>query len=104
MVWSNEHKKCSTFLAVMLHYQAASGGFDHCGSTEAPDNLHEMLKKGWTYAGEVDQLWAFNRQNQVVCVTAGNSLPFMPALVLLAGGKTRDDLQSIEESLRVTLK
>jgi hypothetical protein len=104
LVWHKEHKKCSSFLTVMLHYQAVSGGFRFCGSAAAPDNLHELLKKGWRYAGELNQLWAFSRQNQVVCVMPGGGLPHMPAMMLLGGAKTKDDLGAIEESLAVSLR
>jgi hypothetical protein len=105
IAWYLEHKKCSTFLKVMLHYQAVSGGFPFIGSASSPDNVHEMLKRdSWTYVGELNQLWAFNRQNQVVCVTPGSGLPFEPAMILLAAGKSKKDWLSIEESLSVALK
>lgn len=102
--WHKEHDKCSTFISVLLHYQAVSDGFRFCGSGAAPDDAHEKLKsKGWEYVGEVNELWAFNRQNQVVCITPGGGLPFMPAMMLMAGGKTAADLKSISDSLGVDL-
>jgi hypothetical protein len=104
MVWAREHRRCSTFLVVVLHYQAVSGGFPYCGSAPAPDNLHERLRDGWKYVGEVNRLWAFNRQDQAVCVMPGGAAPFSPAMVLLAGAKTRSALRSVEEALAVTLK
>jgi len=103
ITWVREHRKCSVFLAVMLHYQAVSGGFRYFGSAASPENVHEKLRE-WNYVGELNQLWAFNRQNQVVCVTPGGGLPFQPAMMLLAGGKTRSDLRSIEDSLSLTLE
>lgn len=104
ITWVREHRRFSVFLEVMLHYQAVSGAFGHLGSAAAPDDLHEKLKNGWKYAGEVNQLWAFGRKNQVVCVSAGGGLPFQPAMMLLAGGKTKRDLHVIEESLGVSLE
>lgn len=68
-----------------------------------PENIHEALKKDWNYVGEVNQLWAFNRRNQVICVTPGGGLPFQPAMMLLAGAKTEADLHAIEKSLSVSL-
>jgi hypothetical protein len=104
ITWVREHRKCSVFVAVMLHYQAVSGGFRYFGSASSPEKVHEILKKDWRYVGELNQLWAFNRQNQVVCVTPGGGLPFQPAMMILAGGKTRSDLRAIEESLSVALE
>lgn len=103
-VWHSEQAKCSTFISVILHYQAVSGGFKYCGSAAAPDDSYEKLKRdGWKYAGEVNQLWAFHRQNQVVCIMPGGALPFMPAMMLMAGGKTAADLSAISVSLGVAL-
>lgn len=104
ITWVREHRRFSVFLEVMLHYQAVSGAFAHLGSAAAPDDVHQKLKNGWKYAGEVNQLWAFGKQNQVVCVTVGGGLPFQPAMMLLAGGKTKRDLAAIEESLSVSLE
>lgn len=102
--WHKVHNKCSTFISVLLHYQAVSDGFRFCGSCTAPDDAHEKMKSsGWEYAGEVNQLWAFNRQNQAVCIMPGGGLPYMPAMMVMAGGKTAADLESIGDSLGVNL-
>jgi hypothetical protein len=101
--WYSERRRCSVFLAVMLHLQAVWGGFNWLGSAEATENVHAILQQDWNYVGDMDQLWAFNRQNQVVCVTAGGN-PIGPAMTLHAGGKTKADLRSIEESLSVTFE
>lgn len=102
--WSKEHNKCSQFLAVILHYQAVSGGFPHCASGDAPKDIHLRLKReGWKYVGQCNQLWAFSRPNQAVCIMANESLPFLSAMMLMAGGKTPADLEAIGQSLRVKL-
>jgi hypothetical protein len=102
--WHKEHDKCSVFISVLLHYQAVSGALGFCASGSAPDDVHKKLKQGWQYVGEANQLWAFSRQNQVVCIMAGGAPPFMPAMVLMAGGKTARDLKAIGDSLGVKLK
>jgi hypothetical protein len=101
--WHKEHDKCSVFISVLLHYQAVSGALGACASGSAPEDVHEMLKQGWQYVGEANQLWAFSRQNQVVCIMAGGGPPFVPAMVLMAGGKTARDLKAIGDSLGVKL-
>lgn len=98
--WHSEHARCSKFITVLLHYQAVSGGLRHCGGGDAPDDVHNQLKRGWTFAGEVSGLWAFSRPNQVVCVMEGMSPT--SDMTLLAGGKTARDLAEIGKSLGVT--
>lgn len=70
--WYKEHSRCSTFISVLLHYQAVSGGFRYCASVPAPDHVYEILKRNWQYAGQLNELWAFSRQNQAVRVVAGS--------------------------------
>ena len=100
--WHKEHDYCSTFISVMLHYQAVSGGYAHCGSAEAPKDLRERLATDWQYAGEVNGLAAASRQNQVLCVMPGSGLPFMPAAMILAGAKTAGELERLRDELGVT--
>jgi len=50
ITWFQEHRRCSVFLAVMLHYQAVNGGFRFCGAAIAPDQSNYRFEKnGWTY-------------------------------------------------------
>lgn len=99
--WYREHPKCSVFLAVMLHYQAVSGGYRHIASSQAPDHAATQLRKHWTYYGEVNGLAAFSRSNQVVCVMPPGDLPFMQKPTLMAGAKTKAEMETIANDLGV---
>jgi hypothetical protein len=100
--WYPEHRKCSVFLAVMLHYQAVSGGFPFYGRADAPEeSSYRFEENGWKYYGEVNSLQAYSRPNQVVCLMPPGDLPFMQRWSVLAGGKTNPDLQTIAADLGV---
>ena len=100
--WHSENARCSTFISVLLHYQAVSGGYRFCSGGTAPDDVHKQLKRGWNYVGEVSELWAFSRPNQVVCIMSGTGL-IDDGMMLMAGGKTARDLIAIGESLGMKL-
>ena len=105
ITWYPEHRKCSVFLAVMLHYQAVNGGLRFSGRADAPDNSsYRFEDHGWTYYGTVNSLQAYSRPNQVVCLMPPGDLPFMQKWVVLAGGKTRIDLKTIAEEIGVDLE
>jgi hypothetical protein len=105
ITWHPEHRKCSVFLAVMLHYQAVSGGFRFYGRADAPDpSNYRFEERGWTYYGEVNSLLAYSRRNQVVCLMPPSDLPFMQKWSVLAGGKTKADLQAIEAELGMAVE
>jgi hypothetical protein len=102
IAWRPEHRKCSVFLAVMLHYQAVNDGFRFCGRADAPEqSSYRFEEHGWRYFGEVGSILAYSRPNQVVCLAPPDDLPFMQKWSILAGGKTRRDLQSIGDELGV---
>jgi len=104
ITWHLEHRKCSVFLAVMLHYQAVSGGFRFSGRADAPDqSSYRFEEHGWTYYGEVNSLEAYSRPNQVVCLLPPGDLPFMQKWSVLAGGKTKSDLEAIAADLGVAV-
>ena len=100
--WSREHRKCSEFLAIMLHYQAVSGGLRFCASAMVPDISHVSLDDSWTYYGECCEVRAYSRPNQVVCLMIWWP-PFadQASLKVSAGGKTKTDLQTIAADLGV---
>lgn len=98
--WHPENARCSTFIKVLLHYQAVSGGYRFCGGGTAPEDVQKRLKRGWTFVGEVSELWAYSRPNQVVCIMSGGEL--IDDMILMAGGKTAKDLAAIGESLGIT--
>jgi hypothetical protein len=93
--WFRDSPRCSTFLAVILHYQAVSGGFKHCAMSSPPEGFKRRLKSGWRCYGTVNRLAAYSRQNQVVCVE--------PEIGILAAGKTHRDLCEIESELELEL-
>lgn len=103
ITWASEHRRCSTFLAVTLHYHAVSGGYRFCSQARAPEkSSYRFEKNGWTYHGEVGEVSAYSRQNQVVCLMPPDDLPFMPARwTILAGAKTKDALSQIGDELEV---
>jgi hypothetical protein len=105
ITWSLEHRKCSVFLAVMLHYQAVNGGLRFCGRADAPERFrHRFEDIGWTFYGEVNTQSAYSRANQVVCLMPPFDTRFMPNWSVLAGGKTKQDLQTIAIDLGVTIQ
>lgn len=104
IAWYPEHRKCSVFLAVMLHYQAVNGGLRFCGQANAPDtSSYRFEEHGWTRYGVVNSLIAYSRPNQVVCLMPPDNLPFLTKWSILAGGKTRADLRQISDELEVKI-
>ena len=105
LVWNLENRKCSQFLAVMLHYQAVNGGFRFCGTGSVSDPPIDRLKRnGWKYAGAINSLTAYSRPNQAVCLMPPGDLPFMRHWSVLAGGKTKSDLSTIAALIDTTLE
>lgn len=104
IAWVPEHRRCSVFLAVTLHYNAVSGGFRFCGSGDAPEqSAYRFKDHGWTCYGEVNSLLAYSRPNQAVCLIPPGNLPFMQRWSVLAGGKTKGDLRAIADELGVAV-
>ncbi len=92
ITWAPEHRKCSVFLAHMLHCQAVMGGFRFYGRADVPEGFdYRFAENGWTYYGEVRSLMAYSRPNQAVCLE--------PPMTVLAGAKTKGGLQAIADDL-----
>ncbi|HEY2584140.1 MAG TPA: hypothetical protein VGI81_00075 [Tepidisphaeraceae bacterium] len=102
--WYPEHRRCSVFLAVMLCYNAVSGGFRLCAKAEVADHAgYRFEKQGWTFYGEVNSLRAYARCGQVLCLLPPGDLPFMNKWSVLIGGKTKSDLQEIADEVGLAI-
>jgi len=66
--WYREQPRCSTFLCVMLHWQAAFGGGMPVSATAlASVALRRILKHNWRFVGEVNRMQAFSKPGKSVC-------------------------------------
>jgi hypothetical protein len=104
--WHPAHRKCSVFLAAMLHHQAVSGGLPHCfcDSIDISDiSKIKFNKDEWRCYGELKGENLFSRPNQVFCFSQVD-LPFRQGWMISAGGKTKRDLKAIGAELGVSVK
>ncbi len=68
LVWERVNSRCSVFLLVMIHREAAFGGAMANAATAAVDgNLVETLDLDWSFVGEVNGLRAYNRRGSAIC-------------------------------------
>jgi len=93
--WYLEHKRCSEFLIVMLHLQAVWAGYDFLGGSSITSEALTKFLIGWTPAGSVNELLAFNRQGAAACV-----LESKDSSQLYVGGRTERDFELIETELK----
>jgi hypothetical protein len=92
--WYLEHERCSEFLLVMLHLQAVWGGYEFLGGSDITSEALGKFLTGWTPAGCVNELLAFNREGGAACVLEGKGLS-----QLYVGGRTERDFEAIETEL-----
>jgi hypothetical protein len=102
-----DHRRCSVFVAGMLHYHAASGGFEFSGWSDGP--LHPRYRfaaAGWQYHGTVRRMRAYSRPGQVVCLfPPSDYLPeWMGNRTVLVAGKTARDLREAAAALGVSIR
>jgi hypothetical protein len=104
MTWYPLSRKCSVFLAAVLHHQAAWGGFPHCFSesldSSNPSDIR-FNKHKWTYYGELKGEKVYSRPNQVFCYSRFD-LPIGQGWMITAGARTKRDLQAIRSELGVS--
>jgi hypothetical protein len=104
IAWYLEHRKCSVFLSVILHYHAVSGGLKFCGRGYASDETdYRFERNGWQFHGRVNGLAAYSRKNQSVCLMPPGDLPFMQKWSVFAGANSSSELQSIGTEIGVKL-
>jgi hypothetical protein len=77
-----------------------NNGYRFCSSASTPDDLdYQFKKQGWTFYGTLNSMQAYSRQNQVVCLMPSDGFGFMGKWMVMAGAKTKRDLQAIEAEL-----
>lgn len=105
IIWYPEHRKCSVFLGVMLHYQAVNGGCRFCGTADFPQpSSYRFEEHGWTCYGEMRSMLAYSRPNQVVCLMPPGESLWTQGTSVWAGGKTKADLRAIADELGVAVE
>ena len=92
--WYLEHKQCSEFLIVMLHLQAVWAGYNFLGGSDISSEALTKFLIGWTSAGSVNELLAFNREGAAACVLQGKD-----STQLYVGGRTEQDFELIVAEL-----
>jgi hypothetical protein len=90
---------CSQFLPAMLCWQAVGGGLPHIGYSEPLDQVAVRRSlRGWPRVGRIQDLSAFVREGQVVCVIREGE-----SALLHIGARSRRDFQALESGLGVEL-
>lgn len=105
IAWYPLHRKCSAFLIAMLHHQAISGGLPHhFHEFIDPSNTSKIRfdKRLWTYCGQLKGEQLYSRPNQVVGFFFLD-LPFGQRWTVMAGARTKRDLQAIASEFGVTV-
>ena len=94
--WNPEHRRCSVFIAVMLCWQAVSGGMKFMNLVEPNAGTRKRLDKNWTFVGEVNNMRAYHRDGQVVCLC-----PDFGPECLFGGASSKSKLESIAHDLEL---
>jgi hypothetical protein len=83
--WQRECRRCSEFLAVMLHLNAVSGGFEYIeqGNGTTPKLLRRIKARFKCY-GTANGLTAYSRPNQAICIES--------SMGVMGGAKTQREL------------
>jgi hypothetical protein len=68
LVWKHVNERCSVFLIVMLHWEAAFGGAMPNARTSIVDrSLVKILDRDWSFVGEVNGMRAYNKPGTAIC-------------------------------------
>jgi hypothetical protein len=66
--WEVVNERCSVFLIVMLHWEAAFGGaMPIAGTAIVESSLVKILDRDWSFEGEVNGLRAYNKPGAAMC-------------------------------------
>jgi len=70
--WYKANSRCSSFLLVMLHVQAAYGGaMRYCNTARVHAGLRKVLDRDWSFIGELNQMRAYHKPGRAVCFDTG---------------------------------
>jgi hypothetical protein len=93
--WDKVNGKCSVFLLVMLHWEAAFGGAMPFGGTaKVKPGLRSLLNRNWSFVGEVNRMRAYHKNGQALCF-----LKWMPEWRVFVGSQSEASLSAIAEEL-----
>jgi hypothetical protein len=95
--WSREHRNCSTFLLVLLHWHGAfAGALPATATAVTTPGLRRRLRKTWHFVGEVNHMQAFSKPGKTVC-----HLNWEDGWRVFAGAVNRPKLEEIGEELEL---
>jgi hypothetical protein len=97
--WYVEHRHVSTFLAFMLHWEAAWGGMPFCGGAIVKSDVVKRRGGAWTYVGEVNHFKAYRKPGIAACIGPWDEQGWR----LFLGARTERKLMSTVNELGVTL-
>ena len=95
--WEEVNAHVSTFLLVLLHWQATFGGaLPHVGTADVAPEARERLDAGWAPVGEVNGMRAYHRPGSAVCC-----LEWGHSWRAFAGAVESDGLVGVADELHV---
>lgn len=98
-VWHQVCQSCSEFIRVSIHWAAAFGGaLPALGTATVAPALKEILDRNWTFQGQVNEMWAYGRQNQSVCF-----LQWGKNWRVFVGATSKNELSLLAEEFGIAL-
>ena len=95
--WFPEQDRTSDFLVLMLHFQAAMGGFDQILSGPVNPNMLGYFESEWSFGGESNGLIAFRRKGEVACFMGSRGAG---RLKMFAGAVSEAAFRDLSTTLR----
>jgi len=98
LVWECVSERCSVFLLVMLHWEAAyAGAMPHANTAVVDRGLVDLLDRDWSFVGEVEGLRAYNKPGLAVCFLRWES-----EWLIFAGATSASEMNALASELDVT--
>lgn len=100
LAWEQVGEHCSTFLLVMLHWEAAFASAMPCAGTAiAPGDLATTLDRNWSFVGEAADIRAYSAPGRAACLA-----PWDDGYELFVGTTDEADLDAIARELGISLE